>query len=242
MQVVDGPASAVSRQTVNYSASQSTKHGFQTYPKLTESDYWWFNVNLDVPDELMANGEVIYQYVTLEDTTGKEAPYTVGCKTTYGTGTDYAVDVYTQTSDKISELFSNSTDSVVGKAYNAQGPRYIEDASDVKWTAGTARVGTTAAASTIAGNTNHACYFYKELPKIGRNPNDFEKDFKIHVGARLYANTSATTFTAIPESESTIRLSTPPGYVVAPAAPAGAFSMLYSAALATIMALLMMSF
>ena len=100
---------------------------------------WWFYVSLDVPDELMANGEVMYQYVTLVDQTGAEAPYTIGCKTTYGTETDYAVDVYTQTSDTVPELFSNSTNSVVGLAYNAQGPRYIEDASDVTWTAGTAK-------------------------------------------------------------------------------------------------------
>jgi len=236
---VDGPASAVSRQTTTYSASQSTSHGFQTYPKLTESDWWWVQMGLDIPDELMADGEIMYQYITFEDTTGGEAPFTIGCKTTYGVETDYAVDVYTQTTDKIPELFSNNTDSVIGKAYNAQGPRYIEEASDVKWSAGTARVGSTVSASTTAGNTNHGCYFYKELPKIGRNPNDFDKDFKIHVGARIYASSSATTFTAVPEAESTIRLAAPPSYYVA---PAGAFSMLYSAALATIMAILMMSF
>ena len=187
----------------------------------------------------MANGEIMYQYVTLVDQTGAEAPYTIGCRTTYGTETDYAVDVYTQTTDTVPELFSNSTNSVVGLVYNAQGPRYIEDASDVTWTAGTARVGATAPASGTAGNTAHACYFYKELPKIGRNPNDFDKDFTIYVGARLYTTTTATTFTAVPEAESTIRLASPPSYYVA---PAGAFSMLYSAALATIMAILMMSF
>lgn len=61
-----------------------------------------------------------------------------------------------------------------------------------------------ASASTISGNTKYACYFYKELPKIGRNPANFGIDVAIQAGARIYEGASATTYIEIPTTSATI--------------------------------------
>ena len=61
-----------------------------------------------------------------------------------------------------------------------------------------------APASTTAGNTNQACYFYEELPKIGRNPADFNKNVQVKMGARIYSSATATTFDSVPASTVTV--------------------------------------
>lgn len=64
---------------------------------------------------------------------------------------------------------------------------------------------TTAPASKTAGNTNQACYFYEELPKIGRNPDDFGKSLILSIGARIYKDDAATTFDATPAVDVTVQ-------------------------------------
>jgi len=45
-----------------------------------------------------------------------------------------------------------------------------------------------------ADNVNYACYFAEELQKVGRNPEDFNNVYDIHIGVRLYADETATDF------------------------------------------------
>jgi len=90
-----------------------------------------------------------------------------------------------------------------------------------------------ATASTIAGNTKYACYFYKELPKTGRNPADFDKDVKIQAGARIYEGADDTTPIEIPTTSATIKKPALKSYADAKseapaAAPAGAYQSLVS--------------
>ncbi len=90
-----------------------------------------------------------------------------------------------------------------------------------------------ASASTIAGNTKYACYFYQELPKIGRNPADFGKDVAIQAGARIYEGASATTYIEIPTTSATITKPALKSYADAKsenptAAPTGAYQSIAS--------------
>jgi hypothetical protein len=66
--------------------------------------------------------------------------------------------------------------------------------------------------SATAGNTNHACYFYEELPKIGRNPSDFDKNLDIKFGTRIYASNSATSFDSVPASSVSIKKDALPAF------------------------------
>lgn len=77
-----------------------------------------------------------------------------------------------------------------------------------------------------------------ELPKIGRNPNDFNKVYDVHIGARLYENDSATEFTTIPMSSSSFEYPEPPAYEVAQTE--GAFALFASTMAA--LAVLFMAF
>lgn len=117
---------------------------------------------------------------------------------------------------------------MTSKTWSAQAPDLKEHADDIKWKAGTTHVPTSSQApkSTIVGNTNRACYFYEELPKIGRNPKDFDKNVTVKFGARIYKADDSTTFDSVPESSATIKKDAMPSYVAAAtvttAAPGGA--------------------
>jgi hypothetical protein len=143
-----------------------------------------------------------------QSTSNAEAPWTIGCKVTVGQ-TDYTIDYFLQDSSSLDALFSNST-SVTGQAVGSQSTSIKLAASDVPlWTAGDTYVGVKVGASTVTGNKNYPCYFSKALPKLGRNPNDFNKTFKIEIGARIYADTTATTFTDLGQASSTLALGAP---------------------------------
>jgi hypothetical protein len=182
------------------SATQTVQQGYKTFDPITSSDWWWWYIALDIPDALLNNGEILYQYATIIDGT---TSYTVGCSITIGTANSYAVDVYENTASTTTELDSASS-VVIGKAYNGQAPDLIEESDAHKWTAGTTHVPNNAPASTTSGNTNQACYFYEELPKIGRNPSDFNKNVQVKMGARIYSSATATTFDSVPASTVTV--------------------------------------
>ena len=166
---------------------------------------------LDLPDELFTAGEVIYQWITFVDSTGAEETFTVGCYTTIGTDGVYGVDVYLQGEGEDEALFPESS-LVTDVTYDAQAPDLKEDEVDLEWVAGEDYIGEFAPASTVEGNTNHVCYFAQELAKIGRNPADFDKDFNVSIGARIYETASATTFTTVPTQTEIVRLDSPPEY------------------------------
>jgi len=77
-----------------------------------------------------------------------------------------------------------------------------------------------------------------EIPKIGRNPADFNKTYDISMGARIYADDDATTFDTIPTATGTIIYTEPDSYVVAEEKVAGAFA-LFASSMATIAVLIM---
>ena len=72
----------------------------------------------------------------------------------------------------MADLFSES-DAVTGQTWDSQAAS-IKDSSYTTWSAG-AQNAPDAPASTVEGNTNHACYFAKEFPKIGRDYENFDK-------------------------------------------------------------------
>jgi hypothetical protein len=178
------------------SATQTVQQGYKTYPNINESDWWWWYIALDIPDALLSSGEILYQYVTLTDTSVSPNTYvTLGCSIQMDTPNSYTLQHYTLTN---ADQLDSASSEVIGKAYNGQAEELLDEAGDIKWKAGTTHVPTTAPVSTTAGNTNHACYFYEELPKIGRNPDDFGKSMTAKLGARIYPNPTATTFDSTP--------------------------------------------
>lgn len=195
------------------SATQTIQNGYQLFEGINESDWWWWYVALDINDGLIATGETLYQFVTLTDSANTS--FTLGCYIKKGTSGDN-IHYFTHTAGQPDELTSTSS-VVTGKTWATQAADLREEPDDIKWSAGTTRVPTAnlAPTSTTAGNTNHACYFYEELPKIGRNPKDFDKTFTVKFGARIYKTDAATTFDSVPESSNTITKAALPSYVAA---------------------------
>jgi len=122
------------------------------------------------------------------------------------------VDVYTHEGTDTTALNSKvkkdgadiDNPNVFGKKYTEQAASIKEFTEEMKWTAGTTHVPSTAPASTTAGNTAYPCYMYKELKKLGRNPNDFGKKYDITLGYRIYKTAAATTYDTATETSSTI--------------------------------------
>ena len=233
-----------SKQTVD--AKQSYEHGYQQYDGITSSDWWWMSLTMDMPTNLVKDGEVFYQYVTITHPTTK-ATETVACGMTIATDNSYTVDVYTH--PKVSgvvDLYSLNSKiadpanaanpqidntEVFGLKYTVQAPELKQSIEDTVWTAGTAHAPVTAPESTIAGNKAYTCYMYKELPKIGRNPNEFGITYDLQVGFRLYADADATTYDTASPSTTTLDLPAIPAYVdpnAATTAPESASTMIMS--------------
>jgi len=100
--------------------TQSFGAGYSVYPQVTADDFWWFYLALENYNGLIADGQILYQWITFEDTAASspEAPFSVGCSVTVGTETDYAIQYYTQTTSTAELLFSNSTE-VIDQAYTS---------------------------------------------------------------------------------------------------------------------------
>ena len=166
-----------------------------------------------MPTGLLKAGETLYQFVTLTNPS-TNASFTVGCYNTVGTANSDAIAYFKHTSGNADQLISTSN-LVTGKTYLTQASDLKEEPDDIKWKAGTTHVPTAnqAPASTTAGNTNYACHFYEEMPKIGRNPKDFGITYNVKYGARIYKDSSATTFDSVPESTTSITKAALPTYV-----------------------------
>jgi len=186
--------------------------GFATYEQLVASDYWYFSMSLDMTEGLLGDD---------------------------GTA---VMDFFAQDSTELEALYPDSA-LVTGAVWSAQAPDLRYEDSDVAWV-GTAADGTGAAehapavsASATEGNKKYTCSLAKELSKIGRNPADFEKTFAVKMGARIYDDDSATTFTTIPMSETSYFLDQPPSYATA---AEGAYALFVSSLAA--LAILLMAF
>lgn len=211
--------------------SQLYAHGYQQYDGITSSDWWWMSLTMDMPSNLVKDGEVFYQYATItHPTTG--VTETAACSMTIGTANSYAVDVYIHPTDtsyippvddkfalnsKLRTFGTNdyNTDNplVFGKKYTEQATELKQSVEDTVWTAGTAHAPVTAPESTIAGNKAYTCYMYKELPKIGRNPNEFGITYNFNYGFRIYADKDATTYEAGKANYELLELPALPAYV-----------------------------
>lgn len=202
------------------------------YEKINESDWWWWFIAIDINDGLLKTGETLYQYITMTDSAN--ASYTVGCAIKIGTDGE-TISYFKHPASKPDELLDASAE-VTGKTHLAQAADLKEEQDDIKWKSGTTHVPTAnqAPASTTAGNTNRACYFYEELPKIGRNPKDFDKALTIKFGARIYASDTATTFDSVPATSESIKKGALPSYVSAATsaavAPSGAMDLVMALA------------
>jgi hypothetical protein len=151
-----------------------------------------------------------------------------------------SVDIYTQDSTEQTALYPDDADNVVGLTWDAQAPLLKEEDEDHDWQA-TSDYTSLVGDSETDGNKIYACYLAKELPKIGRNPGDFDKTYDVHVGARLYESDSATTFTTIPMATSSFEYPEPPAYAVAATSvEEGAFALFASTMAA--LAVLFMAF
>lgn len=205
-----------SRQADDITATMSVGHGWTIYENEVESDYWWWYIATEMGDALVSDGDILYQWATMIDQSSEytEDPFTVGCKIAKGTDDTYVVQVFTHTADTTTWMQADA-DSVVGKAWEGQDPTELEDVlADTKWSAGNTHHGSNAAPAASADlDTNFACYFAKEYAKIGRDPNDFNKDFEVTIGARMYTSDAATTFDTIPSPDAfTVTLSEPDSY------------------------------
>jgi len=232
-----------SRQDASITATMTVSHGWTIYEKEVEPDYWWWYIATDMADAILSDGEIFYQYATMIDQSSEytEDPYTIGCAITKGTADTYTIQAFTHTTDPdtTGNLAYDADPSVVGQTWENQDSTEAELLSDTDWSAGTTHVGDNLAPeSTDSLNSNFACYFAREYAKIGRNPNDFNKDFQVTIGARIYADSSATTFDYIPSPAAfTVTLTEPDSFYTA--RQTGAFSLFAStmAAVAMLFAL-----
>jgi hypothetical protein len=223
--------------TPTLSASQTYSNGFSTYEGINSSDWWVWTLSLDMPDGLVGDDYVVYQWATVVNQADAEETFTVACKRTVGDETNNVVDVYTQDSTTQTALYPDDENNVVGLVWTGQAPDLKEEDSDHVWQA-TSDYTTLVGDSETDGNKIYGCYLAMELPKIGRNPNDFNKVYDVHIGARLYENDSATEFTTIPMSSSSFEYPEPPAYEVAQTE--GAFALFASTMAA--LAVLFMAF
>lgn len=77
------------------------------------------------------------------------------------------------------------------------------------------------------------------MPKIGRNPADFDITYDVTMGGRIYETEDATTFITIPNATSTVDKPLPDSYVVEAAEETtGAFA-LFASSIAAIAVLFM---
>lgn len=132
-------------------------------------------------------------------------------------------------------LFPNSTE-VIGQTWTTQAADYQEESGDILWEAGSTYA-QDAPVSTKYNSTNRACYFAKRLQKLGRNPNDFNKNFTVDIGARIYDNATATTFTEITTSTETLAQGEPASYAVAVTGAISSFAYSMAAAVTALFVL-----
>lgn len=102
------------------------------------------------------------------------------------------IEVFLQDFTEVTLLYSNSS-QVIDHTYDNQASDYKELDDEHDWISGSDHADI-APVSAYTDNTNYACYFAEELTKVGRNPNDFNNLYDIHIGVRLYADDTSTDF------------------------------------------------
>lgn len=164
---------------------------------------------------MFADDYVLYQWATLTNQADASEVFSVGCKRTIGDDDTFVVDYFAQDAQSSTALYPAETNAEVwGLTWDAQAPDYKEDDEDHAWV-GTNEHHELVGASDSDANKIYGCYVAMELPKIGRDPNDFGKVYDVVVGARLYESDSATTYTEIPSSSSSFEYPEPASYAVA---------------------------
>jgi hypothetical protein len=181
--------------------TQSVNYGYQVYEEAKSDDFWYFSLALETYNGVIDNGKILYQWITFEDqSSNPDKPFAVGCKLTVGTEDDFEIQAFELGTDDALMLFANSTE-VIGKTWTTQAVDYQEEEEDTTWEAGKTYA-QAAPESDKFNSTNRACYFVQRLPKIGRNPADFEHTYKVTIGGRIYDTAESTTFFDIaPQSE-----------------------------------------
>jgi len=202
------------QEEASFSASQTYSNGFSVYDGITASDWWTWTLAVDMPEGLIGSDYILYQWATMINQADAEDVTTIACKRTIGDDTTFEAKIFTQDSASQTALYPDDADNVVDLAWAAQGPDYVEEDEDHVWQA-TSEYTSVVGDSATSGNKIYGCYLAKELPKIGRNPADFDKTFDVHVGARLYESDSATSFTTIPMASSSFEYPAPASYAVA---------------------------
>lgn len=219
-------------------ASQSYSNGFSLYDGITASDWWTWTLSVDMPVGMVGDDYILYQWATMINQDDDEDTFTIACVRTVGDDTTMSARVYTQDSSSQTALYPDDSDNVVGLAWDSQAPIYLEEDQDHDWTA-TSDYTSLVGDSATDTNKIYGCYLAKELRKIGRSSSDFGQTYTVHVGARLYEDDSATTFTTIPMASSSFEYPEPPAYVVATTTE-GAFALFASTMAA--LAVLFMAF
>lgn len=216
--------------------SITVSYGYTKYEELTESDWMYWYIAVEMPTSFATDGEILYTYVTIDAGTETEDIITASCQTAFGSS-DYAIAIFNQ-GDDLDALSSTNADYVVGKTIDTQADDYEEEEADHDWIAGLDYNGELAPESTDAEGlyTNYACYFVKEEPKLGRDDTLFDREVDIIIGARIYADSSATDFTDLAESSDTLFIDEIGNYSAAGAAG------LFVSTMATVMFLFTFAF
>ena len=193
------------RQTVpDPTVSITASYGYTKYEELTESDWMYWYIAVEMPTSFATDGEILYTYITMDAGTDTEDIITASCQTVFGSDT-YSIAIFNQ-GDDLDALSSENADYVIGETIDAQADDYEEEEADHSWIAGLDYNGELAPAADDDEGlyTNYACYFVKEEPKLGRDDTLFDRDIDIIIGARIYATDSATDFTDLAESSDTL--------------------------------------
>lgn len=193
-----------------------------------------------MPEGMFGSDYVLYQWATMVNQNDAEEVYTVACKRTIGDDETFSVEYFTQDSTSSEALFPADTNAdVYGLTWSTQAPDYKEEDDDHSWIA-TSDHHTLVGDSDTEANKIYACYVALELPKIGRNPADFDKTYDVTLGARLYESDSATEYTTIPSATSSFDYPLPSDFESDAQVEEGAYALFASTIAA--LAVLVMAF
>lgn len=178
--------------------------GYKVFEEAQADDRWFFYLATESYNGVFDNDKILYQWMTLEDMSpnSPDKPFSIGCKVTIGNEADFEIHSFEHDISDRELLHSNSTE-IIGKIWSAQAADWQDEEEDTDWEAGK-EFSSDAPVSEKYNTTNRGCYFSKKLPKIGRNPNDFNHTYKVTIGARVYDDAQATEFFDIPATISTI--------------------------------------
>ena len=196
----------------NGTGQQRFQTGFNVYPGDLDYDYFWFHFQLDMPEEFLPKGEVVYQWATFKDLDDEAAPiYSIGCQTTVGSPDDTKIELFnglesmSNDSDFIRNRSwddQNAENTFYGHAYQPMGNPAVYDLRPSQDFSETNVAQSCFAVINIDNKVNREQH-YEDGQRI------FNRRYEATFGGRLYASDTSRVFIGLPENQFTWRFGEP---------------------------------